>query len=77
MWKAIFAGTAALVIAGSSLVYAQQRGGRPDGMQRGPNIEDMRAFAEARLAALNAWLTLTPDQERNWPAFEQAARAML
>src|SRR5437773_902817 len=47
MWKAIFAGTTALVIAGSSLVYAQQRGGRPDGMQRGPNSEDMRAFAEA------------------------------
>ena len=76
MWKAIFAGTTALVIAGSSLVYAQQRGGRSDGMQRGPNIEDMRAFAEARLAALKAGLTLTPEQERNWPAFEQAAREM-
>ena len=76
MWKAIFAGTTALVIAGSSLVYAQQRGGRPDGMQRVRNIEDMRAFAEARLAALKAGLTLTPEQERNWPAFEQAAREM-
>ena len=76
MWKAVFAGTTALVIAGSSLVYAQQRSGRPDGMPRGPNIEDMRAFAEARLAALKAGLTLTPEQERNWPAFEQAAREM-
>src|SRR5205085_7258677 len=76
MWKAILAGTTALVIAGSSLVYAQQRSGRPDGMQRGPNIEDMRAFAEARLAALKAGLTLTPEQERNWPAFEQAVREM-
>ena len=76
MWKAILAGTTALVIAGSTLVYAQQRGGRPDGMQRGPNIEDMRAFAEARLAGLKAGLTLTPEQERNWPAFEQAAREM-
>ena len=44
MWKAILAGTTALAIAGSTLVYAQQRSGRPDGMQRGPNIEDMRAF---------------------------------
>ena len=34
----------------------------------------MRAFGEARLAALKAGLTLTPDQEKNWPAFEQAAR---
>jgi zinc resistance-associated protein len=76
MWKAVLAGTMALAIAGSTLVYAQQRGGRPDGMQRGPNIEDMRAFAEARLAGLKAGLTLTPEQERNWPAFEQAARDM-
>src|SRR5712691_8950779 len=74
MWKAILAGTTALAIAGSSLVYAQQRGGRPDGMQRGPNIDDMRAFGEARLAGLKAGLALTAEQEKSWPAFEQAAR---
>jgi hypothetical protein len=34
----------------------------------------MRAFGEARLAALKAGLSLTADQEKNWPAFEQAAR---
>lgn len=76
MWKAILAGTTAVAIAGSSLVYAQQRG-RPGGLERyQANIEDMRAFAEARLAALHAGLTLTPDQEKNWPAFEQASREM-
>ena len=76
MWKAIVAGTAALAIAGTSLVYAQQRG-RPGGFERWqPNIEDMRAFADARLAALHAGLGLTPDQEKNWPAFEQASREM-
>jgi zinc resistance-associated protein len=74
MWKAIVAGTAALAIAGTSLVYAQQRGGR-DGAQRWqPNTEDLRAFGEARLAGLKAGLTLTAEQEQNWPAFEQAAR---
>src|SRR5262249_58945706 len=75
MWKAIVAGTAALAIAGTSLVYAQQRGGR-DGMMQGwqPNTEDLRAFGEARIAALKAGLMLTPEQEKNWPAFEQAAR---
>jgi zinc resistance-associated protein len=75
MWKAIVVGTAALAIAGTSLVYAQQRGGR-DGMMQGwqPNAEDLRAFGEARIAALKAGLTLTPEQEKNWPAFEQAAR---
>jgi zinc resistance-associated protein len=75
MWKAIVVGTAALAIAGTSLVYAQQRGGR-DGMMQGwqPNAEDLRAFGEARIAALKAGLVLTPEQEKNWPAFEQAAR---
>ena len=74
MWKAIVAGTAILAIAGTSLVYAQQRSDR-DGAQRWrPSTEDLRSFGEARLAALKAGLTLTPDQEKNWPAFEQAAR---
>ena len=75
MWKAIVAGTAALAIAGTSLVYAQQRAGH-DGMMQGwrPNAEDVRAFGEARLAALKAGLMLNADQEKNWPAFEQAAR---
>ena len=58
MWKAIVAGTATLAIAGTSLVYAQQRSDR-DGAQRWrPNTEDLRAFGEARLAALKAGLTL-------------------
>jgi zinc resistance-associated protein len=74
MWKAIVAGTAVLAIAGTSLVYAQQRGGRDGAHRWQPNIEDMRAFGEARLAGLKAGLTLTPEQEKNWPAFEQAAR---
>ena len=52
MWKAIVAGTAMLAIAGTSLVYAQQRSDR-DGAQRWrPSTEDLRAFGEARLAAL-------------------------
>src|SRR5262249_33807197 len=39
-----------------------------------PSAEDLRAFDEARLAALKAGLLLTPEQAKNWPAFEQAAR---
>jgi hypothetical protein len=75
MWKSMVAGTAALAIAGTSLAYAQQRGGR-DGMMQGRQLtaEDLRAFGEARLAALKAGLVLTPEQEKSWPAFEQAAR---
>jgi len=73
MWKAIVAGTAALAIAGTSLVYAQQRD-RDGGMRWRPSAEDQRAFGDARLAGLKAGLTLNAEQEKNWPAFEQAAR---
>src|SRR5215813_11293483 len=76
MWKSIVAGTAVLAIAGTSLVYAQQRGGF-DGWQRWrPSAEDQRAFADARLAGLKAGLTLNAEQEKYWPAFEQAAREL-
>jgi hypothetical protein len=76
MWKAALAGTAALAIVGSSLVFAQERG-RGGGFERfRPSIDDMRAFADARLAALHAGLGLTTEQEKNWPAFEQAWREM-
>jgi len=40
-----------------------------------PSADDMRAFADARIAALHAGLALRPDQEKNWPPFEQALRA--
>jgi zinc resistance-associated protein len=76
MWKAIVAGTAALAIAGTTLVYAQQHGRTEREQRWQPNTEDFRAFGEARLAALKAGLTLTPEQEKNWPAFEQAAREL-
>jgi hypothetical protein len=34
----------------------------------------MQAFADARLAALEAGLSLTSEQAAHWPAFEQAVR---
>ena len=74
MRRAIVAGAVALVIAGTSAVQAEHRGGADGGRRWQPSIEDLRAFSEARLAALKAGLMLTAEQERNWPAFEQAAR---
>ena len=85
MLKPVIAATAVLAIAGSSLVYAQQRFGDRDGFgQRGARFEhrhpvspaDLAAFTDARIAALKAGLELTPDQQKNWPAFEQALRDM-
>jgi zinc resistance-associated protein len=74
MWKAIIVATAAVAIASTSLVYAQHEG-RPNGGQRWQySSEDLRAFGEARLAALKTGLMLNAEQATNWPAFEQAAR---
>jgi zinc resistance-associated protein len=89
MWKKAAVGAAVLVIAGSMMVYAQQRqdgSGGPGGL-RGPrdvpglggwrpSAQDMTAFAEARIAALHAGLALSADQEKSWPAFEQALREL-
>ncbi len=84
MLKPLIAATAVLAIAGASIGYAQQRSADPTGSDSyggsrygrhiRPNIDDMKAFTDARIAALKAGLTLTPDQEKNWPPFEQALR---
>ena len=72
MWKPILAGAAALAITGSSLLYAQPSD--QGGARWRPSQEDRAAFTDARIAALKAGLRLTPDQEKNWPAFETALR---
>jgi zinc resistance-associated protein len=83
MWKTgskiVLAAAAAAAIVGSSAVYAQQRNNDgmpgPDGQHHWrPSPEDITAFTDARVAALKAGLELTPDQAKNWPAFEQAYR---
>ena len=72
MFKTIFAGTVALLIVSTTIAHAQYR---PDGARRWqPSVEDMRAFGNARIAGLKAGLALNSEQEKNWPAFEQAAR---
>jgi len=76
MWKLVTVGSTALALTVTSLAYAQQ-GDRPgSGRRWQPSIEDLRAFGEARLAALKAGLMLTPDQAQNWQAYEQAAREL-
>ena len=67
MFRPFVIGTAALAIAGSSIVFAQQRyfGPRGDGdaasrfqHRHHLSAEDMAAFADARIAALRAGLAL-------------------
>ena len=73
MKKLLLAGVAALAIAGSTAVYAQQG---PWGFQRHMRFsaEDRAAFADARIAAVHAGLKLTADQEKLWPPVEAAVR---
>jgi hypothetical protein len=75
--KSVLAGAMALALAGGSSVYAQQAPDRerdqaPQRQQQ--RADDMAAYGDARIAALKAGLKLTPDQEKDWPALEQALK---
>ena len=79
MWKTVLAGAAAIMVVGSTPVFAQQRAdtdGRQHEQRWRPSQADLKAFTDARIAALKAGLELTPDQEKNWPGVEQAIRDM-
>jgi len=73
MRRWLLAGAAVLVLAGSSVVYAQYRPEFRVNMMR-LNPDDMSAFMDARVAAVKAGLRLTPDQEKLWPPVEAAVR---
>jgi zinc resistance-associated protein len=66
MMRKVVVGATAVMLLASVYAYAQQPGGGRDGGRA--------AFLDARMAGLHAGLKLTPDQEKSWPAFEQAYR---
>jgi hypothetical protein len=78
MGKKLLAVATALALSGTAALAQQRFEGRVGptmmGQHPGPSAEDLGAFTDARVAALKAGLRLTPDQEKNWPAFEQAYR---
>ena len=74
MLRTISAGMTALaVITGPSLGYAQSPSAGP-GLQR-VTAADLNALTDARVAIVKSALQLTPDQERYWPAIEEAMRS--
>lgn len=86
MLKPVIAATALVVVVGSSFVYAQQRFDGPRSFSDGSprvdyhhrfTVDDISAFADARIAALKAGLALTPDQAKSWPPLEAALRNMV
>jgi len=69
----IIAATAVVLVGGSALGYHAYA--RSDGPGHGRHhsrmsADDMNAYAAARIAALKAGLSLTPDQEKLWPPVE-------
>jgi hypothetical protein len=73
MKKFAIAGIAALAIAGSTAVYAQQH---RSWFHEHSHLssEDRAAFTDARIAAVHAGLKLNADQEKLWPSVETAVR---
>ena len=74
MLKMLFAGTTAVVVlvTGYSLGYAQGPSAEP--AQR-VTAADLNALTDARINIVKTALQMTPDQEKYWPAIEDAIRA--
>ena len=62
----------ALFIATSSLAYAQTPATGPKG---GPSPADLAALTDTRIELVKIALKMTPEQEKLWPAVEEAIRA--
>ena len=81
MWSAVLVGAVVVIISGSSMVYAQQREGEGErGQNPGFSAEDRTPAIDARIAfrltLLKERLRLTPEQAKNWPAYEEAFQAV-
>ena len=75
MHKVVVAGAAVLMLIVGTSAYAQQTPAGTDfGRRQQLAPEDRAPLLNARIAALHAGLGLTPEQEKSWPAFEQAYR---
>jgi hypothetical protein len=82
MWKAVLVGASVISIAGSSIVYAQQRDGEGErGQSPAFSQEDYTRSVDAplasRLDSLKKRLRLAPEQEKNWPGYESALQALV
>lgn len=63
----------ALLMTTSSLTYAAETSSTVGVGQ--PSASDMKSLTDMRVRVVKAALQLTPDQEKYWPAVEEAIRA--
>ena len=74
MLRTISAGmTALVVIAGPSLGYAQTPSPGPASQRA--TAADLNSLTDARVAVVKGALQFTPEQEKYWPAIEEAIRS--
>ena len=74
MIKKVAVATTAFLITASPLAYAAETSSNTVGMTH-PSTADLNSLTDARVAMIKAALQLTPDQEKYWPAVEDAIRA--
>src|SRR5215475_12918637 len=67
--------TTAILMAASPLAFAAETSSSTVGMRHPVTGADLNALTDARVAIIKAALQLTPDQEKYWPAVEEAIRA--
>jgi len=74
MIKKVAVATTAVLITASPLAYAAETSSNTVGMTH-PSAADLKSLTDARVAMIKAALQLTADQEKYWPAVEDAIRA--
>ena len=70
MFKLVAAGVTALFVTASPVAYAQTAASAAT-----PSATDWNNLTDLRIDVVQAALKLTPDQEKYWPAIEDAIRA--
>jgi hypothetical protein len=78
MIKEMALAATAVLITASPLVYAAEQSSETSstvGMRHPVTGADLNALTDARVGIIKAALQLTPDQEKYWPAVEDAIRA--
>ncbi len=73
MIKKVAVATTAVLIMASPFAYAAEKSSTV-GMRQ-PSAADLNSLTDARVGMIKAALQLTPEQEKYWPAVEEAIRA--
>jgi hypothetical protein len=73
MIKKAAVATAAVLITTSPLSYAAETSSNTVGMTH-PSAADLNALTDTRVSVIKAALQLSPEQEKYWPALEDAIR---